>query len=404
MTEPLPQPPLRFLPLFAIALGVRLLVVVLGVLMIPVQPSQPIWVMGIGVAGYPADMRSSSDDDGPKQLRERIEATSAGVIEPWYRWDATWFAYIAQDGYAKNRRGAQAAAFPPAMPAALASADAIGLNPFWAGLLIANLAGAAGAALLAQFAMLITCDRAVAIRTFALLLAFPSAFFFSAPYHESFGLLFTGLAITAWLDSRPVRCGLFAALGSFARIAGIAVGVAVVMHWLVNDRTRRRFWPALIVAVGSIAGVVAYWGYVGWVFGSPFSGLSAHGNWGRRDFSLMNPWYAIESIYDPDLRRPGMASSFLFEGLCALGFAALGIRAWVRRGVFWGMLTLVPVGMMFMSGTFLSGHRVVLAAAPAFIELADLLRNRLYFRLTMGLFVLAQLVLMNRYVHWQWAG
>ena len=68
------------------------------------------------------------------------------------------------------------------------------------------------------------------------------------------------------------------------------------------------------------------------------------------------------------------------------------------------MLTLVPVGMMLMSGTFLSGHRVVLAAAPAFIEMADLLRNRLYYRLTVGFFVLAQVVLMNRYVHWQWAG
>ncbi|MCE9568247.1 MAG: hypothetical protein K8U57_40115 [Planctomycetes bacterium] len=404
MTEPLPNSTLRFWPFFTIALAVRLLVVVLGVLMIPIQPSQPIWVMGIGIAGYPADMRSSSDDDGPKQLRERIEASSAAVIEPWYRWDATWFAYIAQDGYAKNRGGPQGAAFPPAMPAVLAVADAIGLNPFWAGLLAANLAGAAGAALLAQIAMRLTADREVATRAFTLLLAFPSAFFFSAPYHESFGLLFTGLALMAWLDSRPVRAGVFAALGSFARIAGIAIGVATLANWLTTDRSRRGFWFAMIVAVGSFAGVVAYWGYVGWVFGNPLSGLSAHGNWGRRNFSLMNPWYAIESIYDPELRRPGMAPSFAFEGLCALGFAVLGIRAWMRRGIFWGMLTLVPVGMMLMSGTFLSGHRVVLAAAPAFIELADMLRNRLYYRLTVGFFVLAQLVLMNRYVHWQWAG
>ena len=267
MNEPLPQPPLRFLLLFAIALGVRLLVVMLGVLMIPVQPSQPIWVLGIGVAGYPADMRSSSDDEGPKQLRERIEATSARVIEPWYRWDATWFAYIAQDGYAKNRGGPQAAAFPPAMPAVLAAADAIGVNPFWAGLLAANLAGAAGAALLAQIALRLTHNRELAIRTFALLLAFPSAFFFSAPYHESFGLLFTGLAITTWLTSHPLRCGFSRArlIRTNRRSRHRRRSTCKLDSY---DRTRRGLWFSLIVAVGSIAGVVAYWGYVGWVFGS----------------------------------------------------------------------------------------------------------------------------------------
>jgi hypothetical protein len=404
MSEPLPTPPLRFLPLFAVALAVRLLVVALGVLMIPVQPSQPIWIMGIGVAGYPADMVSASDEDGPKQLRERIQGTSAAIIEPWYRWDATWFCYLSETGYARNRGAARGAAFPPAMPAVLAIADAVGLNPYWAGLLAANLAGAAGAALLAQIAQRLTADRETAIRSFVLLLVFPTAFFFSAPYHESFGLLFTGLALMAWLDSRPLRAGVFAAIGSFARIAGVAVGIAAIADWLVRDRTTRGLRPALIVAVGSLVGVACYWGYVGWVFGSPFIGLNAHSAWGRHSFSVLNPLRAIDSIYNPELFRPGAAESYAFEAACAFGFAALGVRAWLRRGIFWGMLTLVPVGMMLMSGTFLSGHRVVLAAAPAFIELADLLRNRLYYRLTVGFFVLAQLVLINRFVHWQWAG
>jgi hypothetical protein len=68
------------------------------------------------------------------------------------------------------------------------------------------------------------------------------------------------------------------------------------------------------------------------------------------------------------------------------------------------VLALVPVGQMLMSGTLLSGHRVVLACLPAFIELADLLRSRLWFRVTVGAFAVAQLVLINRFVHWQWAG
>jgi len=404
MLEPTTKPALRFLPLFATALVVRILTVVIGVLMVPVQPERPMRLFGFGVAGFPADMRSLHDEDGPKQLRERILTTSAAVIEPWYRWDAEWFAALAADGYSKHRNGSQSAAFPPAMPAVLAFAEAVGLNPYWIGLLTANLAGAAGAAFLAQIAMRLTSDRELAIRAFVLLLAFPTSFFFSAPYQESLGLIFGGLALLARLNLRPIRAGVFAALGSFARIAGVAIGVGALAHWLVNDRTRRGLRFALIVATGSFLGVAVYWGYVGWLFGEPLIGLSAHREWGRRAFSPMNPWYAIQSIYVPDLYRPGGATDFIPEACAAIGFAVLGIRAWLRRGIFWGMLTLVPVGMMFMSGTFLSGHRVVLAASPAFIELADVLRNRFYFRLTVLYFVLLQLALMNRFVHWQWAG
>jgi hypothetical protein len=87
-----------------------------------------------------------------------------------------------------------------------------------------------------------------------------------------------------------------------------------------------------------------------------------------------------------------------------LGFTILGIRAWVKRGAFWGILTLVPIGQMMISGTFLSGHRVVLAALPGFIELADLLRNRLAFRVVVVGFAYIQFELLNRYVHWIFAG
>ena len=71
-----------------------------------------------------------------------------------------------------------------------------------------------------------------------LIQAFPTAFFFSAPYNEAFGLLFTALALSAWLDRKAGRAALFAALGSLARMTGVAVGVAALVGWLCDDRTR----------------------------------------------------------------------------------------------------------------------------------------------------------------------
>jgi hypothetical protein len=283
------------------------------------------------------------------------------------------------------------------MPVTLAAANALGLNPYGVGLLLANLAAAAGSALFARVTVRLTADRQTGLRAFVLLQAFPTSFFFSAPYNESFGLLFTTLALVAWLRQLPIRSALFAALGSLARMTGPAVGVAALGGWLCDDRTRAGFKRAAIVAFGSFLGLLIFWGYLGWAVGDAFAGLKSQTAWGRKPLSLWNPWLCIQSSYDPTL--PLWA-----EALTALGFTLLGVRAWVKRGAFWGILTLVPIGQMMMSGTFLSGHRLVLAALPGFIELADLLRKRVLFRVVVVAFACIQFQLLNRYVHWIFAG
>src|SRR5437764_1018456 len=118
--------------------------------------------------------------------------------------------------------------------------------------------------------------------------------------------------------------------------------------------------------------------------------------WGRSDLSWKNPFRTLHSIYDPALPHWG-------EAFLVLGAAVLGVRAWRKRGAFWGVI--VPVPQMFASGTLLSVHRVILAALPAFVELTDLLRGRitLFFAVFLG-FAFAQLVLLHRFVHWQFAG
>ena len=296
-----------------------------------------------------------------------------------------------------GERGQVGAAFMPVTPAVFAMAGLLGLNVIWAGMLIVNLAAAMGMAIFARVAERLTGDRNVALRAFVLLQVFPTAFFYSAPYNESFGLLFTALALAAWLDHKASRAALFAVFGSLARLTGVALGAAAMAGWLFDDRTRGGLKRALILAFGSFAGVLLFWGFLAWAVGDPLAGLKSHEAWGRRPLSLSNPWYAIQSIYDPALPHWG-------EAFLVLGFTVLGIRAWVRRGTFWGVLTLVPVAQMMLSGTLLSGHRVILAALPGFIELADVLKNRVWFRIVVICFAFAQLVLLNRYVHWMFAG
>ncbi len=393
----------RFLPYFATALGVRLAVVVIGILLLPIQPAKPIQIAGITVAGFPADLRPGQPTT--EHFRELILSGSGRVIEPWYRWDAVWMVNIALNGYANaaDESGRNGVAFMPVMPACIALANVLGVNPFWFGLLVANLVGAAGAAVLAQVSARQLNDPGAGWRTLALLLAFPTAFFYSAPYNESFGLLFTALALAAWQNKQPARAGLFALGGSLARMTGVALGVAAVIDWLMK-RSRAEFPRMLAVAIGSVLGLVLFWCFLWWAVGDPFAGLKSQVTWGRRGLSVWNPWYAIESIYDPNLLRPAGAKHFWGEAVVVFGFAVLGVRAWKKRGVFWGLLVLVPIAQMFASGSLLSAHRLILAALPAFIELADLLRRPLWLFLTLLGFGCIQLVLLNYYVHWQFAG
>jgi hypothetical protein len=384
-TPPAPSPALptpAFLPLLLVALAARVATVALGV-----------WL-----ASRPPEV-IPPDDPAVVEVRERILNGRAQPVEPWYRWDAIWFVNVATQGYAgaSDRGGHLGPAFMPAMPATLALGEALGVNPFWFGLLVVNVLGAAGAALLARVAARQLNDPAAGWRTLALVLAFPTAFFCSAPYGEAFGLFFTALALSAWQTHRPAVAGLGAFGGSLARLTGVALGIAAVADWLVR-RDRRELRRAVAVAIGSFAGVVVFWGFLWWAVGDPLAGLKTHTVWGRAGLSWKNPVRTLESVYDPTLPHWG-------EAVLVLGATVLGVRAWQKRGAFWGVVTLVPVAQMFASGTLLSGHRVILAALPAFVELADLLRARrpLFFATLLG-FAFAQLLLLNRYVHWQFAG
>jgi len=371
----------RFAPLIVVALTVRFGTVALGAVLGTLPPDP------------------YTDPSTPSHFRSELTSRDNRFIEPWFRFDALWFMSIARNGYrdAHDESGNLGPAFMPAMPITFAFAEMCALNPFWTGLIVANVLGAIGAAVFAQVAARQLNDSVTGWYTLALLLSFPTAFFYSAPYNESFGLFFTALALAAWQFRQSTVAGFAACGGSLARLTGVSLGVAAVADWLLRPE-RKTLWRTLALATGSCAGLALFWCFLWWAVGDPFAGLKSHEKWGRSGLSWKNPLRTIHSIYDPELPHWG-------ESALVFGAAILGVRAWRKRGAFWGVLVLVPIAQMFASGTLLSGHRVILAALPAFIELADLLRRRRgVCAIVIGIFALAQIVLLNRYVHWQFAG
>ena len=93
-------------------------------------------------------------------------------------------------------------------------------------------------------------------------------------------------------------------------------------------------------------------------------------------------------------RWAAVASSTLVAAL------VLGVRAWAVRGPLWGCLVIVPVLQALATGTMMSMSRIGLAAFPAAIDAAELIRPRATFAVVAALMLAAELVIAGRYVNW----
>jgi hypothetical protein len=312
-------------------------------------------------------------------------------IEPWYRFDAIWYAEISQRGYNYETGRPSTAAFLPLLPLVMAGGATLGLDRYAVGLVVPILAFPVGLALFGKAALRVTGSGATVWRACVLLVAYPGALFFSAPYQESLGFAFMAGAVLAWLDRRPFLASANLLGASAARLTAVSFSVAVVLEW-AHDVARRRpaRHTAWLAAASAALGLVLLFVYMGSHFGDATATLKAHAAWGRRPLGLGNVYRALA----------GVTHGIGKDELATVLFLLLGARAWWRRGPFWGALILVPIVQAMGTGTLMSVSRVALLAFPAFIDLAELLRNRVAFIAGVALSVVGQVYLIDHFVNW----
>src|SRR5262249_30670158 len=152
----------------------------------------------------PAAFSTHNDGMNPRH-RHELSLGSRPWIESWYRWDAMWYADIAERGYSYRPGEQSSVAFMPMLPILMRAAEFLRLDRYWAGILIPNLAFVAGSAFFGRCVFAVTQDGGTTWRACILLAAFPTSFFFSAPYQESLVLAFSAASLLAWLSYRPGR-------------------------------------------------------------------------------------------------------------------------------------------------------------------------------------------------------
>jgi hypothetical protein len=265
-----------WLALFAFGLATRVIVVVAGCLV--ARPDASL--------ANQAAFSTHNDGMNPRH-RQELSLGSRPWIESWYRWDAMWYADIAERGYSYRPGEQSSVAFMPMLPILMRAAEFLRLDRYWAGILIPNLAFVAGLAFFGRCVFAVTQDGGTTWRACILLAAFPTSFFFSAPYQESLVLAFSAASLLAWLSYRPGQSALALAAASAARLTALSMSVGLVLEWAGEVwKCRRPRHSAWFVAVAGTTGLVLFFGYLAWKFHDPTLHLKAHGAWDRKSPSV----------------------------------------------------------------------------------------------------------------------
>jgi len=143
----------------------------------------------------------------------------------------------------------------------------------------------------------------VARRSVLLLAFFPTAFFFTAVYSESFFLLFCVLAFSWGRMARWWLAGSAALLAGLTRNVGVLLivplGIMFLRQYGPGLRGRwldLRAWPAQTLALGLIPlGPVLYMLYLWRAFGNPLMTIDAQKGWAR--IQAM-PWTTFRMAFD----------------------------------------------------------------------------------------------------------
>jgi hypothetical protein len=238
-------------------------------------------------------------------------------IEPWYRWDAMWYAEISVRGYSYSPTMQSSAPFLPLLPLLMAAGVRLGLDRYWVGLVVPNLAFALGLASFGRVVHRVTGEPGTTWRACLLTAAYPYSFFFSAPYQESLGLALCALALLAWLDRRPIAAGVCLLWATLARLTAMAMSGALIAQWC-DDRLHGRpaRHSAWLVALAGVVGFGLFCMYMGLRVGDPLAALHAQAAWQRQPASAGNLFVTLLKLFELARETP------LF------GFVALGLLFW----------------------------------------------------------------------------
>ena len=299
------------------------------------------------------------------------------ALDGWARWDSAHYINVALNGYGlddPDQMGQRVAFFPlyPLLTRAVATitgAEQTNAGYAIAAIITANLAFLAAVPLFAHLVARLTSVEVARIAT-VLLLVSPMSFFLNAAYTESLFLLFSIAAFRFAYDEKWLPASIAIALASATRLFGLALIPAIL---LIAWRNRASLRQLATIVIVSPLGTLAFFGWLWWEYGDPFTYFNAQANWGG--------WQdRVGNYLDVLLRDPGqmLANNMYTIILVNVALAVLWLVAlyWVWRHLEPGIALYTTIIVVFhFVYTWNSLGRYLLPALGVYIVAAMLLNR-----------------------------
>lgn len=323
-------------------------------------------VATIGIAAHSLLTASHFNASGPLRVEDWSKNPLTLALDSGVRYDALWYARIAQHGYSYSTHHQSSIAFYPLYPLFIKVVSLVIGNVYVAGMLLSTAFFFVAVVLLYRWLWAVRMEEHAVWATLLLLL-FPWALFFAAMYTES---LYLALAIGAFLALERRRYGwamLCAFLIALTRPTGILV-VPCMAVLLVQQHERS--WEAWSAPVAGVVGLGAFGLYQWLLFGTPLASAKA---------ATVPPWSRglEQAISDMQLHaRPHFPAWYIVAMLAVAILMLLPVPLVYRRlGPAYALYALLVIVMPAASG-LISIQRYAVVDFPVFVALATL-RNRL---------------------------
>jgi hypothetical protein len=218
-------------------------------------------------------------------------------VDLWSRWDASSYLRVADVGYQPDGTPGDDhffVGFFPGFPVAIRVLHYLTGDYLVAGLLVSYVASVGACWFLYKLVRL-SHDHATAWRAVILLLAFPTAYFLSAPYAEALFLCAVLAAVYAARTSQWSTAGIAGAVASGTRVVGFALWPLLALEAIRRSTGARERVANLAWCSVAGAGLGAFLIVNQVVYGTPFQFIKVqkeHWNQG-----LAWPWQTVEDAW-----------------------------------------------------------------------------------------------------------
>jgi hypothetical protein len=304
------------------------------------------------------------------------------ILDRFVTYDSYNYAQIAAEGYKEERL----TAFFPLFPFIVRGFAAVsGMGVYWAGFVLSNFFFVCSLWLLYVFMEKRGLSDRIRNLTLLLLCFFPSSYFFSAFYTESFFLFLALLAFRLWENENRRAAYFIGGLAALTRLVGVWISIAFFLERLIR---RKLDFKDLACASISALMFLIYPVYLWLAKGEPILFLKVQPMYyGRYSTIPFFPVYQdivslIERYNAPRLTDPIIVLHLLLF-LVFIGYLISSIRL-LRRGtsVPWSEfiytfgLIIMPLSSTLIRSVSVSTHgfmRYFLTVFPLFIFLGSML-------------------------------